>query len=59
MAQPGELGQEVHALLDLVEAKFPPRSIPSPLGPVGERNEVCGLEKEEEAEAAAANGNAV
>lgn len=37
----------------------PPRSAPSPLGPVGERNEVCGLEKEKEAEAPAANVSAV
>lgn len=58
-AQPGELeiGSLCPALPD--QGQITPRSAPSSLSPVGERNEVCGLEKEEEAKAAAANGNAV
>lgn len=55
----GSWGQEVYVLLYLTEARLPQRSAQSSLNPVGEGNKVCGLEKEEEAKAAAANGNAV
>lgn len=63
-AQPGELGQEVHILPDLVEAR-PPYSRPLPLkqpvfsGPHGRKKQREGLEDEEDEEATAANGNAV